>query len=396
MKYNYQALTRAGRIVTGVVEKPSILEAKEDLQKVPLSVLSLSAVFSHPTFHRRKLLKSRTLSEFFSYFGDLLNSGMSIEDSLSAVGSTTSEKLIIGVIKEMKASLKKGYSLTRAIEETEVFPDIVIGTLSAGQKAGTLPQSMNELGEFYDRRDAFGKTVKRAAIYPTIVLTFATIVLILALSFLVPRLKPLFQNLTLPFTTRIVLFISDFFRAFWYIIIAAILGFFVGGKYFLQTEVGNRLIQKFYESSNVGRIFKEITFSAIFLNLSTLYYSGVSLKDAISLVAKTTSHYIAICLGRTKDLLEKGYSFSEALIKQKVFPSFITQTVKRGEELGKSKEYLRRISNFYDDRTKQNLETLSRMVEPALLILVGAIIAFVGLSIILPIYSNMASLAQPR
>jgi len=396
MKYNYQALTRAGRVVSGVLEKPSVLEARENLQRDKLSVLSLSTAFVHPTFCQNKVLKDSTLSGFFSYFGDLLGPGMSIEDSLSAIGSTTSEKVLTRITEEIKSSLKKGYSLTRAMKETGVFPEIAISTLSAGEGAGKLPQSMNELGEFYLRKDTFRKTVKKAAIYPMLILTFATGVLTLAMLFLVPKLRPLFQNLSLPFTTRAVLFFSDFLRSFWYVFVVAIIGLWLGGKYFLQTEAGNHLIQKFYESSNTGRIFKEITFSTIFLNLSTLYSSGVSLKDAISLVAKSTSHYIAFCLGRTKDLLEKGFSFSEALIKQKVFPTFITQTVKKGEKVGKLPEYLQKVAKFYNERTKDNLETLSRMVEPALLVFVGLVIGLIGLSIILPIYSNMASLAQPR
>ena len=396
MNYNYQALTRAGRVVVGVVEKPSILEAREVLKKNRLSILSLSTSFSRPSFKRKRFLKDGTLSGFFTYFGELLGSGTSIEDTLSAIGSTTNERMLIKVIEEIESSLGKGYSLTKVMRGAGVFPGIAISTLSAGEKAGTLAQSMKELGEFYGRRDAFRRTVKKAMMYPAIILTFAFGVLCLATFFLIPKLKPLFQNIALPFSTRTVLFVSDFFRGFWYLIIVAVLGLWVGGKYFFQTELGNSIVKKFYESSNVGRVFKEITFSTLFLNLSTLYHSGVSLPEAVSLVAKSTSHYIAVCLGRTRDLLEKGYAFSAALIQQKVFPVFITQTVKKGEIAGELDTYLKRVSSFYNDRARENLEILSRMVEPALLVIVGVIIATLGLSIILPIYSNLASFAQPR
>lgn len=396
MNYNYQALTRAGRVVVGVVEKPSILEAREVLKKNRLSILSLSTSFSRPSFKRKRFLKDGTLSGFFTYFGELLGSGTSIEDTLSAIGSTTNERMLIKVIEEIESSLGKGYSLTKVMRGAGVFPGIAISTLSAGEKAGTLAQSMKELGEFYGRRDAFRRTVKKAMMYPAIILTFAFGVLCLATFFLIPKLKPLFQNIALPFSTRTVLFVSDFFRGFWYLIIVAVLGLWVGGKYFFQTELGNSIVKKFYESSNVGRVFKEITFSTLFLNLSTLYHSGVSLPEAVSLVAKSTSHYIAVCLGRTRDLLEKGYAFSAALIQQKVFPVFITQTVKKGEIAGELDTYLKRVSSFYNDRARENLEILSRMVEPALLMIVGVIIATLGLSIILPIYSNLASFAQPR
>jgi len=396
MNYNYQALTRAGRVVVGVVEKPSILEAREVLKKNRLSILSLSTSFSRPSFKRKRFLKDGTLSGFFTYFGELLGSGTSIEDTLSAIGSTTNERMLIKVIEEIESSLGKGYSLTKVMRGAGVFPGIAISTLSAGEKAGTLAQSMKELGEFYGRRDAFRRTVKKAMMYPAIILTFAFGVLCLATFFLIPKLKPLFQNIALPFSTRTVLFVSDFFRGFWYLIIVAVLGLWVGGKYFFQTELGNSIVKKFYESSNVGRVFKEITFSTLFLNLSTLYHSGVSLPEAVSLVAKSTSHYIAVCLGRTRDLLEKGYAFSAALIQQKVFPVFITQTVKKGEIAGELDTYLKRVSSFYNDRARENLEILSRMVEPALLMIVGVIIAILGLSIILPVYSNLGSLAQPR
>ena len=396
MNYNYQALTRAGRVVVGVVEKPSILEAREVLKKNRLSILSLSTSFSRPSFKRKRFLKDGTLSGFFTYFGELLGSGTSIEDALSAIGSTTNERMLIKVIEEIESSLGKGYSLTKVMRGAGVFPGIAISTLSAGEKAGTLAQSMKELGEFYGRRDAFRRTVKKAMMYPAIILTFAFGVLCLATFFLIPKLKPLFQNIALPFSTRTVLFVSDFFRGFWYLIIVAVLGLWVGGKYFFQTELGNSIVKKFYESSNMGRVFKEITFSTLFLNLSTLYHSGVSLPEAVSLVAKSTSHYIAVCLSRTKDLMEKGYAFSAALIQQKVFPVFITQTVKKGEIAGELDTYLKRVSSFYNDRARENLEILSRMVEPALLVIVGVIIATLGLSIILPIYSNLGSLAQPR
>lgn len=392
MNYKYEALSRAGTIKLGSTDAPSLAVARQKIEELGLEIVSICPSFG--VRGRKKTLNNAALKDFFSDMGSLLEAGMTVSDSLDVVKSTTASAALVRVAVKISANLEKGYSFEKSMEDTKLFPEMAVSTVAVGERAGTLAGTMEELGMYYEEKDAFISEITKKLLYPAILFAGVLGFLGIAGFWVLPRLAPFLSGLELPAATRAVLWTSAALREYWY---AALIGapvlaaaLYIGAHYFRESE----LAQGFYEKTRAGNILKEVIFSTLFLNLSTLHNNGVPLGEAVSLVADSVSHYIAGCLGKTRGLMEKGLPFSEALAGQGVFPTFVIQTVKKGESSGQLEKYLKQIAAFYLRRTKKNMDALAQVVQPLLLVLLGGMVMFVAMSILTPIYGNLNTLGS--
>lgn len=392
MNYKYEALSRAGVIKSGLTEAPSLTIARQKIEDHGLEVLNISPSFQFRI--RGRHLANKILKDFFSDMGSLLEAGMTVGDSLDVIRTTAAAPPLVRVASRMKNNLEKGYSFSKSMEDTGLFPEMAVSAVTVGERAGALSETLINLGRYYEEKDAFLTEITRKLVYPAIL--FAGVLGFLALAgfWVLPRLAPFLANLDLPLPTRVVLWASGAMREHWYAmavgapLLAA--GLYFGAHLFRESE----LARTFYEKTRLGRVLKEVIFSNLFLNLSTLHHNGVPLGEAVSLVADSVSHYIAGCLGKTRELMEKGLPFSESLGEQDVFPSFIIQTVKKGESSGQLDRYLQQIASFYLRRTQKNMDAIAQVVQPVLLAGLGGMVLFVAMSILVPIYGNLNTLGS--
>lgn len=391
MNYRYEALSRAGVIKNGLMQAPSLAAARDKVYRQGYDILAVSPAFS---FNLSRTLKNRVLKEFFTDLGVLLDTGMTLADALEVIESTTTDAVVVKAARRIMGNLEKGYTLAKSLEATQLFPEMAISTVHIGETAGTLPKTMANLGIYYEEKDLFVTAIRRSLIYPAFILVGALGFMGIAGFWVLPRLAPFLEGLPLPLPTRVILAISGGLRSYWYVGLGSFLGTIAAGYFSWHFLRESQLAQSFYEKTRIGRILKEIVFSTLFLNLSTLHYNGIPLTEAISLVADSVSHYIAGYLGKTRELLEKGLSFSDALTRQNIFPTFIIQTVKKGEAAGELEDYLQQVSAFYLRRTKRNMEMLAQFIQPVLLLGLGGMVLFTMLSILVPVYGNLNTLGS--
>ncbi len=399
MNFNYTALTRGGRVTTGALVSGSLSDAAQELKETGLSVLSLKVSFRKPALRRQKKLSDEVLSAFFSDLGMYRGSGIPILEALNDLSATTANRLLIKTIAKIKERMEAGVSLTQALRETDVFPAISITTLESGETASDIAKVLLKLGHYHQGKKVLRDNIKNAITYPALVAFFMLAVAGIAIFYLIPNLTPLVENFPLPLFSRIAFKACDLTREYWYLLIIITIGLGTGGYFFAQTPSAQALLNHFYQKNRIGRIINESSLATLYYGLAILHGSGIKLTEAVSSAALSTSQYLSGHLLKVKELLlKKGYSLSQALSIQKgAFPVLVCQTIANGENTGDISGALERVAKIYAEKTTRNMETFSRLLGPALLIVMGGIIATVGLTVLLPIYSNISTMAMmPR
>ena len=395
MNFRFESLSRAGVISHGITHAPSLATAKAKLKDQGVDILSITPTFSIKWKGRG--LNNRQLSDFFSDIGVLVNSGMTLPDSLETLAATTTDTTLIKLIQRTINNISKGYSFSVAIQDTGVFPEMAVSTVIVGERSGGLGETMVTLGKYYEERDNFSSGIRRSMAYPVVVLAVLFAFLYVAGFWVLPQLSSFMASIkNVPLSTKILMKTTTILREHWYITLFVTCLLPVAAVILFQVLKDSQISRWIYERTKLGRLFKEFVYSTLFLNLSVLHDSGMALTKAITLVADSMSHYIAESLGNTREYLERGLALSEALAKQKVFPPFIVQSVKKGETAGELGLYLKQISEFYLRKTKKNMEILSQVIQPVMLVCIGLIVAGLAAAVFLPVYRNLATLGAGK
>lgn len=394
MNFRFESLSRAGVISQGITHAPSLAVARNKLSQHGEQLLSLRPTFSIKW--QGKKLNNRQLSEFFSDISVLLNSGVSFADALETLATTTTDSILIKAVTRICSNIAKGYSFSVSMQEINLFPEMAISTVNVGEASGNLGQVMGTLGNYYSEKDIFTSGIKRSMTYPAVILTVLILFFYVAGFWVLPQLITYFENIEVPRTTKALMFFTKVLRRYWYIFLTfnVLLPFAVYIAY--QFFKDSSMYRWIHESTRVGRLFKDMIYSTVFLNLGLLSDSGMALTKGITLVSDSMSHYIAECLGKTKGLLDKGMPFSEALSKQKVFSPYICQSVKKGEAAGELGIYLKQIAEFYLRRTQKNMDTLSQIIQPVMLLFIGFAVAVLASAIFMPVYRNLSTMGAGK
>jgi type II secretory pathway component PulF len=336
---------------------------------------------------------------FARYLAVMLKSGLTIIESLEiAVDSAQGrlKKIIRGVLE----AVKSGYSLAFALERyPKVFSKLFTNAVYAGETSGTLDESLERVADQLDKeREIFSK-IKGAMIYPTIILV-ASFILGVGMTFWVlPKITPLFEGLKveLPLTTQLLIKFSSFVQVHG-------AAFFVSVVVFISILIW-LLKQNFLKPFThlvilkipvVNRISKNANVARFSRSLSVLLKSGLNIYEALKIVTEMTdNHYYKKILQKASESTSKGSKLSSDLaLHRNLFPVMTTKMIRVGEESGKLEDTLAYLADFYEREVDDSLKSLSVYIEPALLIFIGLIVAFMALSIITPIYSITSGMGR--
>jgi len=323
----------------------------------------------------------------------LLESGLPLDRSLTILLQLTEEnpklnKLVANVLEKVKG----GKALADALEsQGEVFSKFYLNMIRAGEMGGNLGGVLLRLGEYLERSQELKDTVKTALIYPAILLVMSLVSLFVMLTFVVPQFKEMFESAgqALPLPTRIVVGLAEFLQSYWWILLLLVLG----GIQFMKSQLANPASKKGWD----GRFLRMPLFGAIVINMETANFSrtfgtllgnGVSILKSLGIVRETVSNgVLADLLTDAEEQLKQGRTMSEALSKQNLFPKLAVQMIKMGEETGRLEEMLMRIAVIYDKQLKTTIQRMLALLEPALIITLGLMIAGIIVSILLAILS---------
>ncbi|WP_150047685.1 MULTISPECIES: type II secretion system F family protein [Methylomonas] len=338
-------------------------------------------------------LKHKEIGMLTGELATLLESGLPLDRSLTILLQLTEEnpklnKLVADVLEKVKA----GKALADALEsQTGVFSKFYLNMIRAGEMGGNLGGVLQRLGDYLERSQELKDTVSTALIYPAILLLMSLVSLFVMLTFVVPQFKEMFDSAgqALPIPTQIVVGLAEFLQGYWWLL--ALLA--AAGVQFAKAQLTDPVSRKQWD----GRFLRMPLFGDIVICMETANFSrtfgtllgnGVSILKSLGIVRETvTNGVLADLLAVAEEQLKQGRTMSEALGKQALFPKLAVQMIKMGEETGRLEEMLMRVAVIYDKQLKTTIQRMLALLEPALIISLGLMIAGIIVSILLAILS---------
>jgi type IV pilus assembly protein PilC len=395
--YNYKALDQRGVSATGEIEGESKAAAAAALRSRGLTVLDLNEAKKGLNMELDFLtrIKPKDLTVFSRQFATMVNSGLSMLRCLYVLEEQTENKKLAKVIGQVKNDVEAGISLSDSLEKhLNVFSKLYVSMVRAGEIGGILDEVLNRLATQLEKEDSIRRAVKSAMVYPIMIGSFAILVLIGMVMFLIPIFADMYADLggELPALTRIMVTISDFMTGYWYIVFPAIILLIWGIRRLKHTRHGTEVWDRFKLRipMGIGEIVRKLAVARFSRTLGTLVTSGVPILQAIEITGQAAGNVvIENAMKDVQQSVKEGQSITGPLEKIKVFPAMVTQMISVGEETGSLDAMLSKIADFYEDEVNASVKSLTSILEPILMLGVGAIVGTVVIAMYLPIFNMM-------
>jgi len=323
----------------------------------------------------------------------MLSAGLSLSRALSIIERQSSNKHLRAVAAGLAESVKKGSSFNEALAlYPAVFPEIFVAMVRAGEESGSLAGSLSIVALQMERSEELKRKIKGAMIYPAIVITAVVIVGILMLIFVVPTLTSTFTSLgvQIPLATRIIVALSNFMVNNVTLVFLILLTLVVGGILFVRSKVGGRMITAgALHVPVIGELVRETYTARAARTISSLLAAGVPVLDALA-ITKDVVHAVTFAniIEEAELYVKKGEPLSKAFGEHtKLYPILMSDMLAVGEETGKVAEMLKQIAEFYEEDIAEKTKDLSTIIEPLLMLVIGAAVGVFAVAIISPIYS---------
>jgi type IV pilus assembly protein PilC len=391
--YAYSAINSLGVESSGQLTASDVSAAREQLRQRGLRPVTLSEVGADATADRkRKKVKPRSLQVFSRQFATMIDAGLNVVGALVILEQQTDDKELALVIREVRADVEGGMLLSQAMaRHPKVFDRLYIAMVEAGEAAGILDTVLDRVAVQIEKEMKIKRRVKGAMVYPTVVLVFAVLVLIGMLMFLVPVFEGIFSDLggDLPFLTKIVVAASDIVRGYWFILFPLIGGSVYGFRRWKRTPAGRQVWDRFKlrAPAGIGKVVLKVTMARFSRTLATLVAAGVDIIKALEISGSTAGNWVVeSALADVRAQVHQGVPIAQPLVENPVFPPLVSQMVRVGEETGELERMLDKIADFYEDEVDTSIAALTSIVEPLMMIGVGAIVGIIVIAMYLPMF----------
>jgi len=396
-QFTYHARGRDGTDHAGEIEASDLHSAVVVLRKKGLVVIKVTP----------HLDKENFITRFFNRasFGDLVSitrqlatmigAGLVLSDALDILAEQQDNKTLQKVLTGVSQDVKSGLTLNQALgKHPEVFPQLYINLVKSGEASGKLDEVLLKMADSLEKEREFKARVKGAMIYPAVVISMMGVVMLIMVTFVMPRLTALYKQsaIELPLPTKILIGISDFIIGFWWLIILGVIGGVVGFRRWMRSPSGSLIFDSFIlKVPLIGKIITSVTLTNFSRTFGLLIGSGIPLLDSINIVSDVTeNNSFKTALKQAYAGVSKGLSFS-SLLSSSIFPKLVPQMVKVGEETGKVDEIFYKLASYYESESDNMVKNLTVAIEPIILVILGVGVAFLVISVILPIYKLTTS-----
>ncbi|MDS4027755.1 MAG: type II secretion system inner membrane protein GspF [Candidatus Contendobacter sp.] len=398
-RYRYEAVDAAGETLRDELDAASpeaAIERLRDQGLLPLVIAEarngwLRGGFGQPLFSKRRALSPKALMLLTQQLSSLLNAGMPLDRALTILLGVTDDERNKALLERIQEKVRGGASLADALEAQGVFSRFYLNMIRAGEAGGALEAVLSRLTEFLERSRALRESVTSALIYPIILLSVAALSVIILLTFVVPQFQRLFADAgkTLPLATQIVIAVGDGFRHYWWVgvIVIALLAAMLRQQ--LRAPASRaRWDRWLLHVPLFGDLIAKVETARLARTLGTLLGNGVSLLNALTIVRETLSNQVlATALGEVAEHVKTGRGLADPLLEAGDFPKLAVQMIRVGEETGQLQEMLLQVADTYDGEVQTAVKRMLTLLEPALILGLGVIIAAIIMSILVAILS---------
>jgi len=398
MKFSYKTRDKEGGIKAGTVVAVDQVRAEQLLEENGLTIISLEVKESNFLEQINPFGKSVTNKDlvlFSRQLATLISARVPIIQSLRILEDQITNKYLLTIIHDLISSVENGQSLSLALGKYDkVFGTVYTSLVKSGEVSGSLDKSLVYLADQLEKDYELRAKVKSAMTYPVFVLSALFVVGVLMFKFVLPNLTSVLkeQGGTLPPISVALISFTEFFNKFWWLVIMAVFGLILGSKFYISTTGGRYRWDRLKISLPIiGDIFKKIYLARFARNLSTLVIGGIPIIKSLQIVSDIVNNviYRDIIL-ETVTQISAGKSISDGLSGHKEFPNLVTQMVKVGEQTAQLDDIMAKLAVFYEKEVDAKVSTLTTLLEPLIMIILGIGVGVLVAGILMPIY-NLAS-----
>jgi general secretion pathway protein F len=408
--FEYKGLSAAGKPVTGMKEADSakslrlllkkdgvfltdVLGQSEGSLKGAGKALKTTKPLSGD-INLRRFARGRTNSEDIAVMtrqlATLLGAGVSLIEALAAMVDQVEKEHLKRILSDVKQQVNEGQSLADALNaHVKVFGALYVNMIRAGESSGALDAVLVRLAEFTEGQAKLRQKIIGTLVYPMIMLVIGGGVLVMLMTVVVPKVTKVFSDMkvTLPWSTRLLIFLSNFLQDFWFLVIPAVIGSAVGFVMWTRSAKGKPRWDAIVLTLPVfGTLVRQLSVARFARTLSTLLKSGVPLLSALDIVKNViTNTVMAAVIDTARDAIREGESIANPLKRSGEFPPLVFHMVAIGEKSGQLEDMLLNLAQSYESSVDVRIGALTALLEPMMIVVMGAGIAFVAFSIMMPI-----------
>jgi len=403
-RYSYIAKTFSGEPRSGILEAKDEHELAGVLHRegyIVISVslagkkekkrLSLSIPFFGGVSLVDKLMFTRNLKV-------MVSAGVSLPRALKLLALQAKSKKFKKAISVISEEIIRGKSFSDSLaKHPKIFSELFCNMVKVGEESGTMEDVLVVLANQMEREHELFSRVKGALVYPAVILTVMVVIGIVMMIVIVPKLAQTFTelNIELPLTTRAVIATSKFLERFWYLIPLLVAALFFSFRYIIRTKTGKKVSDKFIlKMPIISSIVKKTNSAYTSRTLSSLIVAGVPIVRALEIISRTLGNvYYKQALANAAEQVKKGSKLAEALSGyEEIYSPLLIQMVEIGEETGETSSILGKLADFFESEVTEITKNLSSVIEPFLMIIVGAVVGFFVISMMQPMYSMLSGM----
>lgn len=391
--FRYKLLTASSGIVEGEKEALSRADLVAELRKSGNVILHIQQADKQKKFgFFLNRSNKKAVLPFTQELATLLEGGIPLDKSLSIILSGQDKNVIKDVVEDVLNGIKSGKSFAEALtNHARLFSSVYINMVRAGEEGGVLPQVLKRLGAFQERLQKVRSEIISAMIYPILLSSTGMVCVGALIVYVIPKFAQIFDGMgiSLPFSTMVLMGMSHYsIRYGWVFVLVALIAFFSYKKAMKDNETAIKIDQKKLRLPLLGNLFWKMQISRFARTLGTLLENGVPLLKSMDIVKDVLSNrYLADILGNVKANVKEGAGLTLSLAKRGFLPEIAVHLLKVGEETGNLDQMLLKVADNFDADVEHRMKRLVTMVEPVLIMLMGAVIGVIVISMLTAILS---------
>lgn len=391
--FSYVAVDQTGRETKGSMDAENRERAAEQIRKsglVPLSIKEQGVLNKEIDFSLGRKVKPRDLSVFCRQFVSITQAGVPMKEALQMLAEQTENKWLKRAIFDVLTNVEKGNTLADSMMAyQDIFPGIMVSMVRVGESSGNLEMAFSRMAVHFEKQAKLKATIRKATIYPIILICAAIGVVAVMLLFVIPIFIDMFADLDveMPALTMAVMNTSEWTASHWYVILIVIVAVVAAYHAFYRTDDGRRIIDEIKMHMPLfGKLTVKSACAEFARTMSTLLAAGLSTVSCLDIVSGIIKniHYVN-ALQKAKEEIMKGIPLSEPLQSSGIFPPMVYHMTGIGEETGNIEEMLSKLADYYDEEVEITTQSILAAMEPLIIVFMAIVVGTLVIAVILPI-----------
>jgi type IV pilus assembly protein PilC len=396
--FSYKAIDASGKSVVGRIDAVNLFDLEQRLSRMELDLVSGAPASDMSRLLGGGRVKRQDLINFCFHLEQLATAGVPLVEGLTDLRESVENPRFREVVSGMIESIQGGHNLSQALADyPNVFSKVFISLVRSGEQTGKLAEVLKSLTESLKWEDELAAQTKKLAMYPAFVGSIVVIVTFFLMIYLVPQMTAFIRNMgqNVPLQTRILMAVSDFFVGYWWAIVALPFVAWAGLRIAIRTNPGVEYAVDHYKITMplIGPILRKIIMSRFASSFAMMYGSGITVLDSIRSCEEIVGNRpLESALRRAGQQIAEGKNLTAAFQDLALFPPLVIRMMRIGEATGKLDTALLNVSYFYNREVREAIGKLQAMIEPALTVVLGAILGWVMLAVLGPVYDAISKM----